>query len=541
MAAGTLVSRILGFLRASTLVAAIGALGGAANAFDIANRLPDFFYAVLAGGLLNAILVPQIVRAYQGRHGDRFVSRLLTLGISCLAVLTLALTISAGWLVSLYTENWPADQRSLAVVFAFFCIPQLFFFGVYTLLGQLLNARGSFGPFMWAPVVNNVFALLGFGLFILLFGQEDAAGTVHQVGTWTSGQIMLLAGCTTVGVAGQALVLIWPLRRLGFRFKPEWRLRGSGLGSTGRMALWTLGTLALDQIATWVAYRTAGSAPTMGDQMAAGNAVFTNALIVYVLPHSLITVSLTTALFTTMSEAAGRGDIAGVRDSLSYGIRTTSVFTMFATAALIVLAWPLSRLIFFGSSPLSIEAIATALVPLSLGLVPLGVTLLIKRVFFAFEDGRTVFTFQIPMSLLYIVGCIATARYLSFRWWVVGVGLSQTLSYFSGGVLRLNSLRWRIGGVDGRRLVSVHCRLAVAALLSGEIGWLSTHLIDNDGGSRGWAALTLLVAGPVMVGVYLVSLKLLGVRELNDFLAPLGRRISRRWDAGPLGRHRRSS
>ncbi|MDR0431936.1 MAG: virulence factor MviN, partial [Bifidobacteriaceae bacterium] len=154
MAAGTVTSRVLGFVRTALLTAAIAVMGNTAEAFDAANRLPDYFYAIIAGGVLNAVLVPQIVRAYQSPGAERFVNRLLTIGMLMLGCITIALTLSAPALIAIYTVNWSPEKQALAVAFAFWCIPQLFFFGLYTLLGQLLNARGSFGPYMWAPAVN---------------------------------------------------------------------------------------------------------------------------------------------------------------------------------------------------------------------------------------------------------------------------------------------------------------------------------------------------------------------------------------------------
>ncbi|MCL2787214.1 MAG: murein biosynthesis integral membrane protein MurJ [Micrococcales bacterium] len=532
MASGTLVSRILGFARAAALTAAIGVLSHQANAFDTANRLPDFFYAIIAGGVLNAILVPQIVRAYQGRGGDAFVSRLLTLGVVALAAVTAILTLSAGLLITFYTKGWPAGQKALAVSFALWCLPQLFFYGLYTLFGQLLNARGSFGPYMWAPVVNNIVAIAGLVAFIVLYGRENAAGKVHAVGTWTFPQIALLAGCTTLGVVLQALVLLIPIRRLKIKLRPDFRWRGAGLGSAARVAVWTLAALIMEQIATWLAYKMAsGATQAAGGAMVPANATLTYALTIYVIPHSLITVSLTTALFTTMSQAAGRGDIAAVRRTLSYGIRTTSAFTLFASAFLITLGAPLCRLLFFAVDRAAVEAISRALIPLSLGLVPLGITLLIKRVFFAFEDGRTVFAFQVPMSLLFMAGCLVSVYWLEPQWWVVGIGLAQTLSYIAGVVLRLDSLRFRIGGVDGRRVAWLLARCTVAALVAGEVGHVIVQALPPALDSLASSALTLAAAGLAMVLVYGLCLRTMAVRELSDFLGPALTRLTRRGKA----------
>ena len=143
-------------------------------------------------------------------------------------------------------------------------------------------------------------------------------------------------------------------------------------------------------------------------------------------------------------------------------------------------------------------------------------TLLIKRVFFAFEDGRTVFTFQIPMSALFMAGCLITTRLLSPGWWVIGIALSQTLSYTAGVVLRLGSLRYRIGGVDGHRLISLHLRV-----VAGEAGFLIEGLIPAAGASIPASALAVVLVGVMMALIYGTCLHVMGVEELTDFLRPM--------------------
>jgi putative peptidoglycan lipid II flippase len=102
MAAGTVVSRLLGFVRASTLAAVLG-IGLVADIFDTANTLPTQFYLLLAGGVLNAVLVPQITKARTMEDGgEEFVNRLLTVSFALIAGATVVVTALAPWLVRLY-------------------------------------------------------------------------------------------------------------------------------------------------------------------------------------------------------------------------------------------------------------------------------------------------------------------------------------------------------------------------------------------------------------------------------------------------------
>ena len=238
MTAGTMTSRVLGFVKASMLATAIGVTAVQADAFDIANKVPNTLYMLLAGGVVNAVLVPQIVRASKREDGGTdFTNRLLTLSFLLLAGVSIIATAAAPLLVWLYSSGWSDEQMALATAFALWCLPQLFFYGLYTLLGQVLNAKSSFGPYMWAPVLNNVVAIAGLAAFILIFGTNNASP--HDLDTWSPDKIALIAGTATLGVAAQALILIWPLKRIGFKYKPTFGFRGVGLGTAGKVAFWT--------------------------------------------------------------------------------------------------------------------------------------------------------------------------------------------------------------------------------------------------------------------------------------------------------------
>ena len=317
MAAGTAVSRVLGMVRGSVLAAAIGLVAQTADAFNVANWLPNTLYMLIAGGLLNAVLVPQVVRAYRLGRGQAYVDRLLTLSIALLAGATVLLTAAAPLIIRIAASSQAGNPAfiPLATAFAFWCIPQVFFYGLYTLLGQILNARGSFGPYMWAPVVNNLVSIAGFGVFIAVFGRFTRDGPLADPAAWGAGPIALLGGVATLGIIAQALVLIVPLHRSGFRYRPRWDFRGAGLGTAGRVAGWTFGALLVGQLGILAVSRVgsaAGQVLVDGEHVA-GYTAYTYAFVIFMLPHSLVTVSLLTSMFTRLSGHAAVGDERGMR------------------------------------------------------------------------------------------------------------------------------------------------------------------------------------------------------------------------------------
>ncbi len=533
MASGTAVSRILGFVKASLLVYAISVTGGAADAFAIGNTLPNILYLLIAGGVLNAVLVPQVVRAYQRTdgQGDDYVNRLLTLGTVALAVLTAILTLAAPILVAIYSQLGDPALTGLAVLFAYWCLPQVLFYGLYTLIGQVLNARGSFGPLMWAPVVNNLVAMAGLGVYLAVFGSFDAnRAAIADPTTWTGGQVALLAGTATLGVIAQAFVLFVPLYRTGFRYRPRWGFRGVGLGRAGKVASWTFAGLVVGQVGILVVTRVASAVSSASDGAPglAGNAVYGSAFLVFMLPHSLVTVSLLTALFTGLSAKAALGDVGAVRDELSFGLRTVGLFTVFAAAVLAALAYPFSRVLYWSASPQEISALATVIVVMMIGLPAFGAWSMAQRVFYAYEDARSMVPIQIGMTLVVVTGSLLGQALLSPKYWVAGAGASMTVSYGVGAIVALWILRRRLESFGAARVMRLYVRVVVAAGITAAAGWAAVHVIGglpDTGFAR--AALICAGVGLLMTGVYVGLLKIMRVRELDDLLRPLLRRVGR--------------
>lgn len=548
MASGTLVSRLLGFVRNFMLVAAIGVNFGVANAYDIANKLPNALYAVVAAGVINAALVPQIVKAFQRPDGTRTVDRILTVGTVISFGVTVVLTVAAPLLVLAYAPaNWPPELMALSIAFALWCIPQLFFYALYTLFGQVLNAKEQFGPFMWAPVVNNLIGIAGLGAYLVIFGAQ-VPGAKELVGDaltveWTPFRIALLAGVATLGIAGQALILIWPMVRGGYRFRWVWRGPKGELAGVRTVISWALGAVVIEQLGVLWATRVAASAPAAAaaasgnpgvlDPAIAGNSAYFQGLLIYLVPHSLITVSIVTALTTSMSRLWVAHDLAGMRAEISRGLRTIGIFTVFATTALIVLAPSLTRMIIPSVLPVEVTSVAWVLTGFALGLVALGAMVLMKRVYFILEDARSVFFIHIPMTVVLIAVSLAAREFLDPRWWVMGVAIGLSLSNVVGVLLRSVGLRKRMGGLDGRHVLRTHAKAVAAAVPAGLAGWALTLVLPDPVTNTGLAGFTagvvnVVASGTLMLLIFGLILRLLRTPELGQLMSPVTRRIARR-------------
>jgi putative peptidoglycan lipid II flippase len=525
MATGVMASRILGLVRTAMVLTVVGA-GLAGDAWDVANVLPNVIYGLLAGGVINSVLVPQITRAATHADGGReYVDRLLTIAVTGIAVITVVFTLTAALLVMLYsTPSWTADVRSLSTAFAFICMPQVFFYGLYTLLGQVLNARNQFAAYMWAPVVANIVQIAGMAFFLVAYPQQASAAD------WTSQMIWVLAASATAGIAAQALVLVVPLWRSGFRYRPRWGVRGVGLRTASTVALWTFAALAVStagfavtsQVATY-----ATQAGVLAGLKVPGKIAYSSAFIIFMLPHGLVTVSLVSALFTRMSRAAGSGDIAEVRADVDRGLRMTAVVTVPATIGAFVLGFAGTATLWgVGLTEGETRGIAVVMMAMMSGLVPFGIFFLLQRVFYAFEDAKT------PFKLALVVTGVATvinlaSLLLPTQWIVVGVGAGQTLSNLAGMVVGIVLVRRRLNGLPLRLVTRMYVRLVVASLVAAVPAYLVQLGLAQVLHGKLYNPLALAAGGLVFVGVYVAMARRLRVREIDDLFGPIVERVRR--------------
>ena len=516
MAAGTVVSRVLGMAK-SLMLAAVMGFAVTGDAFDVANTLPNQFYLLLAGGVLNAVLVPQITKAaHHDDGGDEFVNRLLTLSIVLMAGATVVATALAPFLVQVNaTSRWSGQTLALSTAFAFICLPQIFFYGLYTLLGQVLNARGHFAAYMWAPALANIVSMLGLGAF-LLTGLPTEAG----VSAWTPTMIWLVAGTATLGVAAQAVALVLPLRRIGFRYRPVWGFRGVGLRSASKVAVWTFAAVAVGQLGFVVTSRVLTAST---DKYS-----YSTAFLFFMLPHSLVTVSLVTALFTRVSRSVHAGRVSEVVDDLGRGLRMPAVLLVPATLGGVLLAEPVLRLLLFSNDPDQVRGVAHVLMAMLLGLVPYGWLYLVQRVYYAYEDARTPFVLQLVVTLIATAFNIVIIVAQPDEAGVV-VGLGQTVSNLLAALLGFVLLRRKLGALRLAAAVRVYVRLTVASLLAAAVGWLVLRLGSGltDTGFAGRLVVTV-VAGVAFAAVALGLAHVMRVREASQLLDPVVRRLRRR-------------
>ncbi len=522
MVAGTLVSRIVGFGRFVLLAYLFGIGTRQADMFAVANNVPNSMYILLAGGVLNTVLVPQIVRAVKNDRdgGEAYTNRILTGGLLVLFVITVALTLAVPLIVSLYTAGgWKepavAAQYQSMVMLGYFCMPQIFFYGVHVLIGQVLNARDRFGPMMWAPIANNVVSILVLLLFLVVFGQTNPSAA------FTTPQELVLGLGSTLGIAVQAVVLVPYLRGVGFRFQPRFDFRHTGLGKTVRLAKWTLGFVVVSQAGLVVINKVASAATVSG--AGGGVATYSYAYALWIIPHSLITVSLATAMLPSASRLAMAGDLAGTAAEVTRTLRLAVTALLPASIGLLVFGLPLARLVFgFGAGQRDADFAGWALMVLAAGLVPFTVQYICLRAFYALENTRTPFFLQLLITALNVAFGMLIVRLVGSNPAVAAcLAGGFALAYAIGVLVSFRRLQRDLPDLALRPLGELGLRLAGAVLpgalvIGGAVWW-----VESGQPSQPVRAVTLTVAAALAVGAFLVLARTLRITEVGQIVATI--------------------
>ncbi|MFN8196572.1 MAG: murein biosynthesis integral membrane protein MurJ [Nocardioidaceae bacterium] len=539
MAAGTVVSRLTGFLRAGLLAWALGPLLHA-DIFNLANTIPNMLYILLAGGIFNAVLVPQLVRAMQHDEdgGDAYTNRVLTLAALFLGVVTVLLVVAAPWVMQPFLggawDSLPA-QRESVIAFARFCLPQVFFYGMFVLVGQILNARGRFGPMMWAPIANNVISVAVLVAYLLVYGTAS-----DLCGGFTSSQEALLGLGSTLGIAVQLLILLPYLRAAGFRFHPRWDFRDAGLAHTLRLGLWTVLFVVVNQLAYTVVARLAGSGTAEAAldacspaTQATGYTVYSTAFLIVMVPHSVVTVSLATAILPRLSAYAASDDLRGLARTLVGALRSVLVVIVPFVALMPVLAPDLANLLLgHGATKDSYSLYVPTLSLFGVGLFFFTLHYLMLRGFYALERTRTVFWIQCAVALTNIVVAVAVVPRVDPVRTAPVLVAAYAASYAVGATVSYLVLGRALGTTPGdAALVRFGVRLAIVVAMTAAVAYLVERLAHATWGSHPhWLVSTalLVVVGGLAVGTYLGLARMLHLAEVTEVWDTVTGRLRRR-------------
>lgn len=541
MASGTAASRITGQIRTILLAAALGTTGLAANAYQAGSMIPQLIYTLVSGGIFNAVLVPQIVRTLEKKNAEERLNKLITFAIGLLLAVTILMAAATPVLTMLYAGG-SQEMQTLTCAFTLWCMPQIFFYGLYTVLGQVLAAKGRFAMYAWSSVAANIISCLGFGVFIFIFGKANR----EPLSFWNGNTLLLTAGFWTLGVAAQALVLFWPLMKSGIHYRPSFGIRDIGLRSMGPVAAWSMGIVVVTQIVVMITTHITTSVPFVAEQRlgldqfeVAGNATYQNAYTMFLLPYSLVAVSVATAIFPKISLAIANHDLNDARKDLSEALRHVSLIMCFFTVVFIVIPTPISLALIPSISLQEANLMSAPLTMLAFGLPLTSSYLIIQRTFFAFEDGKSPFIFAFAQLFTEIIAFVSCVNLLPPTCWVTALGACVSISYFLTFPSLVHMLRNRFNkDLDEKRLITTHVKIVVSALISVFIGLvvreplLQVFTINSPhlhGVLRWFNALLVCAITTIIIAIiYLAVLLLLKTSELIDLSSPIISKLSKK-------------
>jgi putative peptidoglycan lipid II flippase len=543
MALGTIASRGTGFLRTLVLVVALGG-GSIADAYNNSNTLPNTVYYLMLGGIFTAVVVPLLVRAAKEDpdRGEAYTERIFTLGVVALLVVTVAATALAVPFVNLYAGNiTDPGEHHVMVIFAYYFIPQIFFYGMDSLLGAILNTKGRFGANMWTPVINNIVVITVGGLFFLTEGDGHTADNI------STGAVHLLAIGTTLGIVIQSICLFPILRRAGFSMRLRFDIRRDEIREIGRMSGWMFGYVVTQWLGNLVVQRIANAAANSAALAAAkmhhmtlleagkhhlipgvGYSAYAYAWQLFQLPYAIVGISVISALLPRMSGHATDRRYSLVRDDFSKGVRIASVIVVPAAVFLAVLGAPICELLFNYGAETTRDAqyVGEVFGVFSLGLVPFMLTQLQLRVFYSFHENRTPAVIGMVMLIVGVIGALVALEELPDTQTVIGLAFAYDLVTLTGAVVSWPLLLRRVGSLDGWRITRALVRMLIATLPGLVFAFVVMAMVGSflhQGPLYGLVATVLGGGGALLL--YAFCSRLLGIEEFRTLMRTVGGRF----------------
>ncbi|MUL82931.1 MULTISPECIES: murein biosynthesis integral membrane protein MurJ [unclassified Mycolicibacterium] len=526
MAFATLISRITGFFRFVLLMALLG--GPLTSSFSVANQLPNMVAALVLEATFTAIFVPVLARAERddADGGTDFVRRLVTLATTLLLITTVLSVLCAPLLVRLMLGSDPQVNNPLTTAFAYLLLPQVLFYGLSSVFMAILNTRNVFGPPAWAPVVNNVVAIVTLGVFVLVPGELSSDPV--QMGT---AKLLVLGIGTTLGVVAQAAVLFAAIREERVSLRPLWGI-DDRLKKFGTMAAAMVLYVLISQIGLIVGNQIASTAA------ASGPAIYNYTWLVLMLPFGMIGVTVLTVVMPRLSRNAAADDVPAVLDDLSLATRLTMV-TLIPIVAMMTVGGPAigSALFAYGNfSATDAGYLGMAITLSAFTLIPYALVLLQLRVFYARERPWTPIVIIVVITTVKIIGSLAAPHLTDNPNMVAGyLGLANGLGFVAGAAVGYVLLKANLRPRGGRLLRAAVIRTILVTIAASLLASLVAHVADQllgldsltkHAGAAG-SLLRLLALGLIMVPIIAGVMLAARVPEAQSALAMIRRRLGR--------------
>ena len=471
MAVATLISRITGFIRTVMIGAALGP--AVASAFNTANTLPNIITEIVLGSVLTALVVPVLVRAEKEDpdRGERFVRQLFTLTLTLMVVVTTVAIVTAPWLTRLFLDDEGKVNVIQSTSFAYLLLPQIFFYGMFSLFMAILNTKEHFRPGAWAPVANNIVSIAVLAAYMALPGRLNAAAPASI----SNPHVLLLGLGTTAGVVVQCLIMLPALRKLGINLRPLWGI-DDRLKQFGGMALAIITYVAISQAGYIVTTRIASNAHE------AAPFIYQQHWMLLQVPYGIIGVTLLTAIMPRLSRKAADGDDEAVVRDLTLGTKLTFIALIPIIVFMTALGPDIGHALFaYGDfDPEAARTLGLTISFAAFTLIPYALVMLHLRVFYAREEAWTP-TFIIAGITLTKVLLSMLAPLVANRpeHVVVLLGAANGFGFVAGAAIGALLLKRKLGTLDMRSVL--HTSIwAMASAIIGVAGMFGLRWLVRD-------------------------------------------------------------
>ncbi len=503
VASGTAVSRLSGLVRTSLILVLLGQ--GLNDAYVNANNTPNMIYELILGGILTATLVPLFTDDLEHRSRDDATSAIISFALVALVVVTVLAAIAAPLLILLLSTGSAAATRadyvSAGVPLALLFAPQVFFYGLMAVWSALLNARHRFLAAAWAPVLNNLIAIV-----TLLAAGSMVSGTPTLDDALEDARILWVLGLgTTAGIAVMALSLYPVVRSTGYRLNFKVDLKHPAVRRAVRLSGWTFGYVIANQVAVVVIQILAK--PSSGDPTR-----YQTAFQYFQLPHGLLAVSIMVTFEPLLGRADARGDREGFNEQLLLGFRLIGLLIIPAAVGYVALPKGLDHIDFVATGELAKAlGLGGIIAAFAIGLPGFSTYLYALRAFYAMKNTRIPFLVNVLENALNIALALIFVR----MWGVVGLALAFALAYTIASVVAVAVLQRHSPGFDWRALATTWIRLLIAAGLMGGIVYAAVRLLSPDSA----LALIPVVGAGIALGAVtyfaaILALRVPGITEL---------------------------
>lgn len=499
-----LASRILGFLR-ETLIAGYFGQQSATDAYNIAFILPDLLYWLLMGGVLSSAFIPvfsEYIAKGKEEEGWRVVSSAINIILLTLSLFVLLGLVFAPQFIALQAPGLPEAYKPLAVLLTRIILIQPLILTLSGFSMGVLNSHKIFWPSALGTLLYNA--------CIIVIGPLLVSGLHLGIDGFAFGVVF--------GAIANFAVQIPALRRLGGRYYPVIDWRHPGVRKIVLLAIPMILGYAINQIPVAIYTNLASLLPP--GTVSAVNRSYR----LFQLPIGIFALAIAVAVFPTLADQVALKKWEDLRRVVSQAVRMVIYITLPVSVGMIVLRYPLIRLLFEHGAFVAKDTAETTvpLIYFCLGITAQSVINILPRVFYAFKDTWTPVILGVISMIVNVAAMIMLVRPLAGG----GLALATSIAGVVNMLLLFGVLRRRLRHIDGGRVLKTAGKSLGASLLMGGVVWLGHTGVTVLLGTGNIASLVSLVLGSGLgAATFALATKMMRMEEFEQTAGLLLQRL----------------